>query len=157
DDNYMEPWLKDRKAHGVKIDMYSNMFDKDEGIESLFDKGNMDMVNLWNTKHMRDMNGNGQTNHMNFRIAGLMDRWLYSPEPTSYTYHAKTFVADGKNAIVSSFNIDPRSMNINGESALFAKNCPAFAKRVEDMTKLTGKVWTLEENLKVCVTGVRPG
>ncbi|WP_162522356.1 hypothetical protein, partial [Xylella fastidiosa] len=55
-----------------------------------------------------------------------------------------------------SFNLDTRSMLRNGESAVVAKNCPAFAKKVEDVAKLTGKVWTLEENLFVCVTGHRP-
>ena len=70
--------------------------------------------------------------------------------------HAETFVADSKDVIVSSFNIDPRSMSLNGKSALAVKNCPAFAQKVENMTKLTGKVWTLEEKLQTCLTGYRP-
>src|SRR5262249_9313307 len=115
-----------------------------------------EMVSFWQQHYMREENGGNQRNHMNFRIAGLMDKWKFTPKDASYSYHAKTFVADGKDAIVSSFNIDPRSMNINGEPAVSVGDCPAFAQKVENITKWTGRVWTLEENLQLCVGTPQP-
>jgi phosphatidylserine/phosphatidylglycerophosphate/cardiolipin synthase-like enzyme len=156
DDLYLKPLLKEKKRQpGFTSDVYSNMFDKNSGIESVFDK-DFDMVNYWQLVDMQRLNGGGEANHMSFRVAGAMDKWRYSPAYTEYRYHAKTFVADHKDAIVSSFNIDPRSMSLNGESALSVRNCPVFAQKVENMSRLTGKVWEMEEQLQVCLTGHRP-
>lgn len=144
-DNPLKDILRDKRSRNVRIDLYSNMFD-----------GPKEMVTQWHTLYMHKEHTGSQTNHSNFRIAGLLDRWDLSPPGTRYRYHAKAFSSDGKDAVVSSFNIDPRSVHINGESALLVKNCPAFAKRVEDVAKISGRIWTLEENLALCQGQERP-
>jgi phosphatidylserine/phosphatidylglycerophosphate/cardiolipin synthase-like enzyme len=155
DDDHMKGLLRRKKREGVKIDLYSNMFESGAPIVTAFNR-DFEMVALWQQHYMEEEDGGGERNHMNFRIAGILDQWKFTPKNASYSYHAKTFVADGTDAIVSSFNIDPRSMNINGESALTVKACPAFAGKVERITQLTGKVWTMEENLQVCLGYQRP-
>ncbi len=145
DDTFIKGILREQRRRGRRIDLYSNMFDDSD-----------EKVVLWHTHYMRKEHEGSQTNHSNFRIAGLLDRWDFTPREASYSYHAKTFVADSKDTIVSSFNLDPRSVHINGESALIVKDCPAFAKKVEDTTKITGKVWTLEENYSLCLGNERP-
>jgi phosphatidylserine/phosphatidylglycerophosphate/cardiolipin synthase-like enzyme len=137
--------LRAKRRENVKIDVYSNMFEEPGEI-----------VAYWHTKYMRSDHKGSQTNHSNFRVAGLLDKWEFTPPGAKYSYHSKVFTADGKDAIVSSFNIDPRSVSINGESALVVKNCPLFAQKVEQVTKLTGRVWTLEENLALCQGQERP-
>lgn len=144
-DNPLKDILREKRARNVRIDLYSNMFD-----------GPKEMVTQWHTRYMHKEHTGSQTNHSNFRIAGLLDRWALSPPGTRYRYHSKAFSSDGKDAVISSFNIDPRSVHINGESALFVKNCPAFAGRVEHATKISGKIWTLEENLALCQGQERP-
>jgi putative cardiolipin synthase len=145
DDTYLKGILREQRRQGRRIDLYSNMFD-----------GSTEKVTLWHTHYMKQENQGTQTNHSNFRIAGLLDRWEFTPPKASYSYHAKTFVADSRDAIVSSFNLDPRSVHINGESALIVKNCPVFAQKVEHTAQITGRVWTLEENYSLCMGNERP-
>ncbi|MGK4495601.1 hypothetical protein ACSLVN_27720, partial [Klebsiella pneumoniae] len=77
DDRYLRPLLRSKKAADkpIRVEVFSNMFDRDSGIESVFDMANMEMVSHWQNVAMREDNGGGQTNHMNFRIAGLLDHW----------------------------------------------------------------------------------
>ncbi len=144
-DDPLKSILREKRKRNVRIDLYSNMFD-----------GPSEIVAHWHTRYMGKEHQGSQTNHSNFRIAGLLDRWGLSPAETRYRYHAKSFSSDGKDAVVSSFNIDPRSLNINGESALYVRGCPEFANRVEAAAKITGKIWTLEENLALCEGQERP-
>lgn len=145
DDTYVKGILRAQRAKGRKIDLYSNMFD-----------GSDEKVTLWHTHYMRQEHKGTQTNHSNFRIAGLLDRWEFTPKNAKYSYHSKIFVADSKDTIVSSFNLDPRSVHINGESALIVKSCPEFAQKVEGTAQITGRVWTLEENYSLCMGNERP-
>jgi putative cardiolipin synthase len=144
-DNPLKSILREKRAANVRIELYSNMFD-----------GPMEMVTQWHTRYMHKEHRGSQTNHSNFRVAGLLDRWAMSPAETKYRYHSKAFTSDGKDAVISSFNIDPRSVHINGESALLVKNCPAFASRLEQVVKMSGRMWTLEENLALCQGQERP-
>jgi phosphatidylserine/phosphatidylglycerophosphate/cardiolipin synthase-like enzyme len=155
DDSFMKGLLRKKRGSGVKINLYSNMFEGSSSKNSIFDD-DFEIVSHWQSHYLRKENVGTQTNHAKFRIPGLMDRWHFTPKEASYTYHAKTFVADGKDAIVSSFNIDPRSMHINGESALVVKGCSAFAGRVEETARLTGKIWAAEEEHAVCMGQGRP-
>lgn len=70
-------------------------------------------------------------------IGAVTDRWEMSPKIPKWLIHGKTFVVDGKDAIVSSYNLDPRSYHTNLESAVVVKSCPKFAAAVaQPMHKL---------------------
>lgn len=84
------------------------------------------------------------TRHYSRRLHGdnFQVRWLtgYVPDEEYWwrpktevdtKVHSKIFSADGKHALITSFNIDARSYNRNYESVLVVKNCPVFAEQVE--------------------------
>ncbi len=50
--------------------------------------------------------------------------------------HAKTFAFDRRIAFVGSYNLDPRSSKLNTEMGVLF-NCPAFAKRLPEITERT--------------------
>lgn len=61
----------------------------------------------------------------------INDDWAMTPGKPSYQIHSKVLVSDDRNAVVSSWNLDPRSLHTNLESALVARDCPKFAAQVK--------------------------
>jgi putative cardiolipin synthase len=53
-----------------------------------------------------------------------------SVRQTRWGIHSKTVVLDGKDTMISSFNMDPRSKHINAEVALICRNNPILANQV---------------------------
>lgn len=51
-------------------------------------------------------------------------------KPTVFAIHAKTVVVDGETVFIGTFNLDPRSANLNTEVGVLVRN-KAFARRVE--------------------------
>ncbi|MBS1970304.1 MAG: hypothetical protein JSU04_08345 [Bdellovibrionales bacterium] len=60
---------------------------------------------------------------------------MSAPPGTRFGTHAKTFVIDGKDTFIGSYNFDPRSQNINSEDGLYIENLPELAKAVEQTMK----------------------
>lgn len=60
----------------------------------------------------------------------VQDSWALTPGSPTYKIHSKVFIADGRDTIVSAFNLDPRSYHTNLESAVVVRDCPAFASLV---------------------------
>ncbi len=54
----------------------------------------------------------------------------FGTKPPVFAIHAKTAVVDGELAFVGTFNLDPRSANLNTEVGVFARS-PALAARIE--------------------------
>lgn len=57
--------------------------------------------------------------------------WPFSVANSRYQNHSKTFIANGEDVIVSSFNLDSRSYQLNVETAAVFNKCPALATAVE--------------------------
>jgi putative cardiolipin synthase len=141
----VEEILKEKRERGIPIRVYSNLFD-----------GSKERLRGDHIKYMTRDNTGSQRNYTLSKIPGQIDRWEFTPKGAVYSIHSKTFAADGKDAIVSSYNIDPRSQDTNGESAVSVRNCPAFAKQVQETADLTASVWEMEEQLAVCQGRPRP-
>ncbi|MFN7262780.1 MAG: phospholipase D-like domain-containing protein [Pseudobdellovibrionaceae bacterium] len=63
--------------------------------------------------------------------------------------HSKTAVIDGKDTIISTFNLDPRSKNINAELAVICRNNPSFAEAVlKDIEERIGSSVQINEKGK---------
>ncbi|ABB30327.1 phospholipase D/Transphosphatidylase [Geobacter metallireducens RCH3] len=62
----------------------------------------------------------------------LIDRYPKLKEkPPTFALHAKTMVIDGVTLFVGTFNLDPRSANLNTEVGVMVRN-PALARQVEE-------------------------
>lgn len=59
------------------------------------------------------------------------DRYALTPKTATFFIHAKDMVRDGKDAIVGSFNIDPRSYNTNLEAVTTLLNCPTITRDIQ--------------------------
>jgi phosphatidylserine/phosphatidylglycerophosphate/cardiolipin synthase-like enzyme len=57
----------------------------------------------------------------------ISDAFELTPANATWLIHAKVLVRDSKDAVVGSFNLDPRSYSTNVESVVVIKNCPEFA------------------------------
>jgi phosphatidylserine/phosphatidylglycerophosphate/cardiolipin synthase-like enzyme len=134
-----------QKRHTVNIDLYTNLFD-----------GSNEMVTLYHGHDTRADDLERQHNFTLSRMPDLIDRWKFTPNGARYLYHAKTFVSDSRDAAVTSFNIDPRSQNINGESGVFVYNCPKFATQVRDSARLSAYLMQKEGFYERCMTGYNP-
>lgn len=62
----------------------------------------------------------------------LQDAWLITPAEAEFRLHGKVGVRDDKDVMISSFNIDQRSYNLNMESMVLVKDCPALANDLND-------------------------
>lgn len=60
----------------------------------------------------------------------LSDRWALSPRGAKWRIHTKSGVRDGRDVLVSSFNIDARSYHTNLEAAVLVEGCEALAADV---------------------------
>lgn len=76
------------------------------------------------------------------RYGRLRDDHELSPRDGLYRLHGKVLVRDATDVAVSSFNMDPRSYNVNVESVLLARGCPAFAA---DVQAQIDRVWRIRE------------
>ncbi len=61
---------------------------------------------------------------------------LNSNEHSKWGVHSKRAVIDGKHTIVGTYNIDPRSANLNSEMVIICRDNPELAKAVRDDIKL---------------------
>ena len=61
----------------------------------------------------------------------LMRPFLDGRTPPKTTLHAKTMVVDGRHAFIGTYNLDPRSQNLNTEIGVIVDS-PAFAGKVRD-------------------------
>jgi putative cardiolipin synthase len=60
----------------------------------------------------------------------LMARTVATATPPVFALHAKTMVVDGRVAYIGTYNLDPRSENLNTEVGVIIDN-PALAAEVE--------------------------
>lgn len=58
------------------------------------------------------------------------DQHALTPKSANFKLHGKVAVRDRRDAMVSSYNIDPRSYHTNLESMVIVRDCPAFAADV---------------------------
>lgn len=64
-------------------------------------------------------------------------RLLGTSAPASASLHAKAYVVDGKEVMIGSFNLDPRSASLNTEIALAIHSPELAAELVEMFEKVT--------------------
>lgn len=128
--------VKDVLARGVKVTVHSN---------SSFTTDSKLMAMAWE-----------------FQKKKLMDMGVevYELKPGQFL-HAKTIVRDGKEVFIGSFNLDPRSQNINLENGVFvesktiANRVTSYNKRIRDrlMVKVEREEWpkmTAKEKMIHC-------
>jgi putative cardiolipin synthase len=73
----------------------------------------------------------------------LMPRASAKDKPPVFAMHAKSMVVDGRLAFIGTYNLDPRSENLNTEAGVVIHD-PALARRVEqaiDADMLPGSSW----------------
>jgi cardiolipin synthase C len=61
----------------------------------------------------------------------LQERYKISKEKPVFVIHAKTMVVDGEKLFIGTFNLDPRSMNLNTESGIYLPE-GKIAREVEE-------------------------
>jgi putative cardiolipin synthase len=74
-------------------------------------------------------------------LGGLKDPFELTVPNVVFYVHAKVFVRDNRDVVVSSFNLDSRSYSTNLESAVVVLNCPAFAADVKNQIVATNAVY----------------
>jgi putative cardiolipin synthase len=79
--------------------------------------------------------------HAMYTSGGLGQHWSETPFTARYALHGKTFVVDGKDSVVSSFNLDRRSYHTNGEAVVAVRDCPEFAARMTQETDKLRNIW----------------
>lgn len=132
--------LKEKREAGVAIKVFSNSFNDDA----------KDIVRGPHHFYMSRDNRGSQSNYRLSPLGSLGDRWAQSPDGAKFMIHAKVFTADGANAMISSFNIDPRSYGINVESGVAVEECKPFVSKVEESSKLIGKAWVTDLDCAAC-------
>jgi cardiolipin synthase C len=60
---------------------------------------------------------------------------IFSGSNAIWGLHTKTMVIDGKDSVVGSYNLDPRSGWINDEGAIVVNDSPEFASLLEEKTR----------------------
>ncbi|RZA03155.1 MAG: phosphatidylserine/phosphatidylglycerophosphate/cardiolipin synthase family protein, partial [Proteobacteria bacterium] len=61
-------------------------------------------------------------------LGAMEDAHSLTPAGSTFRIHSKVGLRDGKDILVGSFNIDPRSYSTNLESAVEVMGCPSLAK-----------------------------
>lgn len=80
----------------------------------------------------------------------LQDRWELSPAGAEWRIHTKSGIRDGRDSWVSSFNIDPRSYNINLESGVVVEDCSELAEDLSAQYKQLHQVAEADEDCEEC-------
>lgn len=127
-----------KRKKNVEVNIYTNRFTAPDEI-----------VNTPQNHFVKKHDKGTQQIHAISKLGVLADTWALTPKGADFMIHAKAFSVDGNSALVSSFNIDPRSYHTNLESGVLVKNCPAFAKRVQQASERTGRAWQRDQ--KDCV------
>jgi phosphatidylserine/phosphatidylglycerophosphate/cardiolipin synthase-like enzyme len=127
-----------KRKKNVDVKIYTNRFTAPDEI-----------VNTPQNHFVKKHDKGTQQIHAISKLGVLADTWALTPKGADFMIHAKAFSVDGTSALISSFNIDPRSYHTNLESGVLVKNCPAFAKRVQQASERTGLAW--QEDQKDCV------
>lgn len=84
------------------------------------------------------------------RKGRLNDRWALSKPNAPWKIHSKVAVIDGKDAVVASFNLDPRSYHTNLESVFYAPDCPELARDLEAQFKTIVSFYEKDKNCAEC-------
>jgi putative cardiolipin synthase len=83
-------------------------------------------------------------------FGALRDSWELSPSSAKWRVHTKSAVRDGRDVLVASWNIDPRSYQTNLETGAVVTNCPALASEIAaqyEQLRLTHKA---DEHCPAC-------
>lgn len=103
------------------------------------------------TREFAERDTKGSSKVLLLSAGGAMgDAWKITPKKVRWVLHAKVFVMDGRDAIVSSYNLDPRSYAINAESALLVRDCPEFAGTVLKESRKLRAIHHKERNCRAC-------
>jgi putative cardiolipin synthase len=60
---------------------------------------------------------------------------VFSGSKAIWGLHTKTMVIDGKDSVIGSYNLDPRSAWINDEGTIIVNDSPEFARLLEEKTR----------------------
>ncbi len=87
----------------------------------------------------------------------LSDRHRLTPKNSSFRLHQKTALRDGRDVIVGSFNIDPRSYHTNLESMVVVDNCISLAQELTDYASDLVKTYNQDSREGYNVSPPPPG
>ena len=137
--------LESNRKKGVKIEVFTNDgsdADHGAGVSKFF--------------QLRD-NLKNQRVYSISNVGSMRDDWELTPTTSPHWYiHAKTMVADNRDAVVSSFNLDPRSYDTNLESAFIVHNCPALATQLTDEMHRYFGMLKNDRNCSACRAAATP-
>ncbi len=108
---------------GVKIDLLTNGFSSEP---------NFLMAELANSR--QNMGVDHGMNVYCYCGGPKSDR-IFSGNNAIWALHTKTMVIDGKDSVIGSYNLDPRSEWINDEGAIVVNDSPEFAHLLEERTR----------------------
>jgi putative cardiolipin synthase len=131
----MNDLLREKREKKIPVQVYTNSFAQSD-----------EPVKAPHHYYVDRDNKGSQQNFMLSKMGSLSDRWKFTPKGANFMIHSKVFVADKKDTAITSYNFDPRSYHTNLESGFFAKNCPAFAARVEKNIQLLSKPWKKDQS-----------
>jgi putative cardiolipin synthase len=80
----------------------------------------------------------------------LRDPWSLSVPGASWRIHTKTGIRDGRDVLVSSWNIDPRSYATNLESGVRIQGCPALAADLNQEYDMLRAVAKRDKDCRAC-------
>ncbi len=104
-------------------------------------------VDVLNTHYSsRDHKGSQQVLGLS-KLGSMNHSWSQTPANAQWMIHSKVFIANLNHVAVTSFNLDPRSVHTNVETALFVRSCPKFA---EIVLNETGQLVDNYEQDKLC-------
>jgi len=103
----------------------------------------------------RDTTGSGRVRLISSRGA-MNSRWDLSVSGAEWRIHTKSAVRDGRDVLVSSFNIDPRSYHTNLESGVVVENCPELAADVSAQYELLRGFASTDRSCSACRSEINP-
>ncbi len=83
-------------------------------------------------------------------LGGLHDDGALRISTAPWRIHTKTAVRDHNDVLVSSFNFDSRSYQINAEDAVMVANCPALAQAMEVEYQKLIQVYVQDQSCQAC-------
>jgi len=122
--NFVQKTFEDLRARQIPVHVITNADMDGPGVIKFAEEyANNTMV----ARHNRG----SQTIIQLSPYGAMADAHALTPRGSHFRIHSKVAVRDGRDVLVGSFNIDPRSYSTNLESAVDVQNCAGLAKDLE--------------------------
>lgn len=141
--------LEDLRRRNVRLQILTN---GSAGAGGVFD-GFFDI--LQKQYSIRDTRGSSAVIQIS-RQGAMNDRFQLTPARASWKIHSKVAVRDGRDVLVGSFNLDPRSYHTNLETAALFENCPELAQDLKAQFENLKRVYRQDLSCQKCQQDIEP-